>query len=87
MSLGSGEIQQRSAVALRRHDPQIDLQARAQHHRGAGGAMGENLGHILVAQQSVGDRGAIARGRQDVEIADRVAAAAKAAATTMRSPS
>ena len=79
MGFRAGEIQKRRAIAFLRHRANIDLQAGAQHHGGARRPVGEDLRDILIVHQPVADRGAILRGHQHIEIADRVAAPAIAA--------
>ena len=79
VSLGAGEIEQRRSVALLRHRADIDLQAGAQHHRRAGRSVGKDLRDVFITYQFITDGGAILRRHQNVEIADRIAAPAKAA--------
>ncbi len=77
--LGAGEVVQRRAVAHRRHHPEIHVYARAQPYRGAGGAAGNHLGHLLVGDETLHHPGAAARRDQNVQIPHGVPAAAIAA--------
>ena len=76
VSFGTGEIQQRGAIAFLRHRADIDLQAGAKHHGGARRAMRGNLRDVFVLHQPGSDRGTIPRGHQHIKVADRVAAPA-----------
>ena len=74
--LRAGEVEERGAVALLRHGADVDLQARAQHDRRTGRAVGENIGDVFVAHQLIADRRAVLRRHHNVQISDRVAAPA-----------
>ena len=50
--LAAGEVEQRRAERLRRHQPQVHLQAVGEPHRGLGVAARQHLGHPVV----VGER-------------------------------
>ena len=73
MGLGTGEIEERSAIALFRHRTYINLPAGTEHDCRARPAVGKNLGDVLVPHQPIADRRAIHRRDHDVQITDRVA--------------
>ena len=77
--LGAGEIYERGAIALLRYGANIDLQPSTQHDGRARGAVGENLGDVVVTDQFVADGRSVLRRHQDVKIAHRVATTAVAA--------
>ena len=79
VSLGTGEIEQGRTIAFLRHGAHVDLEAGAQHDRGAGRAVRDDFCDVFVALQFLADRRAV-RGRgQHVEIADGIATPAIAA--------
>ena len=64
------EVVQRRAIALLRHNPQVDLQSGAQHDGGAGVAVGNDLGHLVVGDEPLHHVGALAGGDENVQVAD-----------------
>ncbi len=77
--LGAGEVVQRRAVALLRHDAQVDLHAAFEQHAGARVAGGIYLGHFVIGREALHHR-AVRRGSdQDIQVADGLAHAPEAA--------
>src|SRR5207253_8261157 len=80
VGLGSREILQRRAVGGGLDGPQVDLQPATQLDRRAGLALRDYLRHLAVRDESIHHAGAVAppRGDEDVQVPDRLAAAAVA---------
>ncbi len=76
--LRAGEVLQRGAEALARHEAQVGLEPAAQQHARLGFAVREDALDEAVAGEGVHQRRRCAGG-EDVEIAARLAAAAQAA--------
>ena len=77
--LTAGEVVQRRAVAVLGDDPEIDLEAGPQDHRRARGPGGQHVAHLVVSCEPTHDRLAQRRRREDVDVADRLAATPEAA--------
>src|SRR5438477_113709 len=76
---GAGEVLQRRAVRGGLDRAQVHLQPAAQLDRGSGVAFRDHVRHVAVGDEAVHDAGAVVRRDEDVEIADRLAAAPVAA--------
>lgn len=77
--LRSGEIDERRAERVGVDDTQVDLQPVAEHDARTRLAVREHARDVAAADERVGHRGRIACAHEDVEIADRLAAAPKTA--------
>ena len=75
--LGSGEVDAVRARGARRHDHQVDLRTAEDLHRGLVAALVEHLVDQAERRESLDETGAIIGLGQEVEVADRVAAAAE----------
>ena len=85
VALRAREVLQQVAVALRRHDAQVELHAVVREHRGLGGALAEHLGHERLLDEPGRQRGAVGRGCDHVDVADRLGATAQGARLVGRS--
>lgn len=77
--LGAREVVEGRAVALHRHDADVDLQARAQAHRRAGRAVRDDLARLLVAHEPIHHLFRVGAGHEDVQVAHGLLAPAVAA--------
>ena len=76
MRFGAGEVLQGRSVGPFGHDPQVHLQAVPQAHRHLGRAAGQHTGDGFVAGKAVHHIFTAAAGNQQVQVANRIAAAA-----------
>ena len=79
VALRAGEVLEQVAVALGRHDTQVELHAVVGEHGGLGGAVAEHLGDERLLDEPGGQRRPVARGRDHVHVAHRLRAAAQRA--------
>ena len=77
--LRAGEVLQQVAVALRRHDAEVEPEALLADHGRLRVAVGDDLEHPGQPDEVRGQRGGVGRGRDHVEIAERLATPARAA--------
>src|SRR5437867_2379810 len=77
---GAGEVQERRAVGVGLHRPQVHLEAAPELHGGAGLALRDDVRHVAVRDEPVHDRGAALplRGHDNVQVPDRLASPAVA---------
>ena len=77
--LRAGEVLQQVAVALRRHDAQVEAQPVVRDDRRLGRALGGDVDHPAKRAEVVDERLRVGRRRDDVEVAHRLAHAARRA--------
>ena len=75
--LGAGEVVEREVELLGRHDAQVRLQTVLEAHAGLRLAVGGDLLDARVGDEPVHDRLGFRRRHEEVEVADRLAGAAK----------
>jgi hypothetical protein len=68
----SGEIHERSTVACRRDDPQIDLQAARESHRRARRAARDDVADLGVTEKRRHHGRGACGGDEDIDVADRL---------------
>ena len=74
VALRAGEVLQQVAVALGRHDAQVELHAVVGQDRGLGRAVAEHLGDERLLDQPRRQRGPVGRGGDHVHVAHRLGA-------------
>ena len=74
VALRAREVLQQVAVALERHDAQVELDAVVGQDRGLRRAVAEHLGDERLLDQPRGQRGPVARGGDHVHVAHRLGA-------------
>ena len=77
--LRAREVLEDVAVALVRHDAQVEAKAVVAHHRCLRFAAGDDLGDPVAVAERRDERRRVARGRDEVEVADGLAASPHAA--------